>query len=205
MRDRVREQHERAGHRHRAERVKASPLGIGAGLGDDPPDEQQRDHADRDVEQEDVLPSGEPRQQAAEHDPEGRTEGGETSPDAERLVALGALGEHVPNSRQRGWEEHRGAKTLDGAHRDQDRLAAGERGSQRSGREHGQAGDDHAAAPEQIGGPAAEQQKAAVRQPVCSHDPQQARLREVQLSPDRRQGRVDDRQIHDRHERGDGK
>ena len=205
MCDRVREQHQRAGHRHRAERVIAPPGGVDACLGHDAPDQQQRDHADRDVQQEDVLPSGEPRQETAEDEPRGRAEGGEGAPDAERLVALGALGEHVSHGRQRGWEEHRGAEALGHAHPDQDRLAAGQRGSQRSGREHSETGEDHAAAPEQIGGPATEQQKNAVRQLVCSHDPQQARLREAELSPDRGQGRVDDRQVHDCHERGNGK
>ena len=57
-----------------------------------------------------------------------------------------------------------------------------------------------AAAAEQIGGPAAEQQEAAECERVCGHDPLQVGLGEVQVAADRGQRHVDDRQIDDRHE-----
>ena len=67
-------------------------------------------------------------------------------------------------------------------------------------REDGEAGDEHAAAPEQVGRAAAEQQEAAEDERVGADHPLQVLLREPEVGLDRGQRDVHDRDVEDDHE-----
>ena len=58
-------------------------------------------------------------------------------------------------------------------------------------REHGERDDQHALAPEQVGGAAAEQQQAAVAEHVAADDPLQGRGGEVEVGVDAGEGNAD--------------
>ena len=83
-----------------------------------------------------------------------------------------------------------------------DELAqrAGQAGGQRRRREQGEAGDQHVAPAEQVGGPPAEQQEAAERQAVGDDDPLQVGLGDAEVGLDRRQGHVHDGEVEHDHE-----
>ena len=97
----------------------------------------RRASADRHVDEQHPLPAGPLGQHAAEQHAGGAARAGDGAPDAERLVALGALGEGGRDDRQRGGGDERGAEALHGARGDQPDLAlgeaAGERGEPRRG------------------------------------------------------------------------
>ena len=202
-RDRVDQQRQAAGHGDRAERVVAPARRGQPALRHDARGEQQRRGSDRDVEEEDVLPAGVAGEQAAGDHPDGRAARPDGAPHAQRLVPLGALGEHVHHDRQRRREHDRRAEPLQAAHRDQERVRCGQPAAQRRRGEHGQAGHQDAAAAEQVRGAAAEQQEAAEGERVAGDDPLQARFGHVQLAADGRQRDVDDREVRDRHEERD--
>ena len=202
-RDRVDEQRQATGHGNRAERVIAPPLGGEPALRHDARGQRQRRRTDRDVEEEDVLPARVAGEQPAGDHADGRPARPDGPPRAQRLVALGALGEHVHHDRQRGRHDDRRAQSLQEAHRDQEALRGRQPAAQRGRGEHEQAGHQDAAAPQQIRGAAAQQQEAAEGEPVAGHDPLQVRLRHVQLAADGRQRDVDDREVRDRHEERD--
>jgi hypothetical protein len=75
--------------------------------------------ADRHVDEQDPLPARVLGEHAAEEHAGGAAGAGHGTPDAHRLVALGALGEHHRDERERGRGEQRGAEALDGAGADQ--------------------------------------------------------------------------------------
>jgi hypothetical protein len=87
-------------------------------LGQQPPDDVQRDGADRQVDPEDPVPADVVRQPAAEQrahdrrDPEHRPE------EALVLAAFGRR-EHVADDRERDREQRTGAEALDAAEQDQ--------------------------------------------------------------------------------------
>src|SRR5439155_1767872 len=66
------------------------------------------------------------------------------------------------------------------------------------------AGDEDAAAPEQVGGAAAQQHEAAVGEQVAARDPLQALLREAEVAADRGKRDVDDRRVDEVEERDRG-
>jgi hypothetical protein len=86
------------------------------------------------------------------------------------------------------------------ARADQQATRARERAQQRAEAEEGGAGEEHAPAPEQVGEPPAEQQKAAKGDRVRVHDPLQPGRAEVQPIANRRQRDVHDRDVEDHHE-----
>ncbi len=79
----------------------------------------------------------------------------------------------------------------------------GETAEQRRTRENDQAGDQNAAAAEQVGHAAAEEQETAVGEDVAVDHPLQALLTEAEIALDRRQGDVEDRGVEDVHELDD--
>ena len=83
---------------------------------------------------------------------------------------------------------------------DQHALGPGETAEERRGREQHDAGEEHAAAAEDVGCAPSEQQEPAERDRVRGHDPLQVVAREVEVLPDRRQGHVHDRDVEDGHE-----
>ena len=79
----------------------------------------------------------------------------------------------------------------------------GEAADQGRTREDDQAGDQNAAAAEQVGHAAAEEQETAVGEDVAVDHPLQALLSEAEIAFDRRQGDVEDRGVEDVHELDD--
>src|SRR5205814_1082097 len=70
------------------------------------------------------------------------TEAADRAPDAERDVALTALGERRREDRQRRRRDHRRAEPLERARRDQRRLRPGQARQQRGEREQDDAGEE---------------------------------------------------------------
>ena len=66
--------------------------------------------------------------------------------------------------------------------------------------EHHQPCDEHQAAAEQVGHPAAQEQEAAVGEDVAVDHPLQALLAEAEIVLDRRQGDIQDRGVEHVHE-----
>ena len=166
-------------------------------LGQDARREERGGEADRHVDEQHPLPAGVLGQEAAEQHAGGAAGAGDRAPDAQRAVALGALGEGRGDDRQRGRGEDRGAEALDGAGGDQPARALGETTGQRGGGEEDQAGDEDAAAAEQVGHAPAEQQEAAEDERVRVDDPGQVLLGEVEVAAHRGQRDVDDRGVED--------
>jgi hypothetical protein len=113
-----------------------------------------------------------------------RAAAGRRAVDAERDVALTALGERGHQEREGGRSEHRSAEALHGAECDQRALRPGEAAQQRARREHGEAGHEETSPPEQVSQPPTEQQRPAEEDRVGRDDPLQARLREAQVGLD---------------------
>ena len=112
--------------------------------------------------------------------PGGAAGAGDRAPDAERAVALGALGEGGGDDRQRGRGDDRGAEALHRARGDQPRLGLREAAGKRGEREQHQADHEHPPAPQQVGEAAAQQQEAAERERVGVDDPREVVAGEVQ-------------------------
>ena len=90
--ERVDEQRQAGGDRHRAGDVEVARALVAA-LGQQARGEQRGREADRHVDEQDPLPAGPLGQHAAEQHAGGAAGAGDRAPDAQRLVALGALGE----------------------------------------------------------------------------------------------------------------
>ena len=114
---------------------------------------------------------------------DGRAHGPDGTPDTERLVALGSLGEHVHHDRQRGGQDEGRPEALDPAHDDEERVRGRQPAGERRPGEDGQAGHEEAPPPEQVSGSTAEEQEAPEGQPVGGDHPLQVRLGKVELAP----------------------
>jgi len=121
--DGVHESDQPAGHGDRAKRVEPTPHTKQAALWDDPPSQQQRGYPDRHVEKEDVLPADVAGDKPTGDQSHRGAQGADATPDAECLVALGALAEHVHHDRERRRQHNRGTKPLQPAHRNQESVA----------------------------------------------------------------------------------
>jgi hypothetical protein len=172
----------------------------GERLGDEAPGESGGGEADRHVDEEDPLPRERAGEDPAEQQAEGAAAGRDRTPDAERLRALGALGERRGDDRQRRRRDQRAAEALEAAGGDQHPGAGGEAVEQRGGREDEHAGDEQPAPADEVGGAAAEQQEPAEHQRVGVDHPLQVRRRELEVVLDRRQRDVHDRGVEDDHE-----
>ena len=98
---------------------------------------------------------------------------------------------------ERGRGHERGAGALHEPGGDQEARVVGEPGGQRRDGEDGKAGDQHAAAAEQVGQAPPEQQKTPVGEDVAARHPLQVLLREVQAVLDGRQCDINDRRVDD--------
>jgi hypothetical protein len=121
-------------------------------------------------------------------------------PDPEGLVAFGALLECGGNDRERARGHDRRPDPLEGASPDQRLVRPGEPAQERGEREEDDADHEHAAAPEQVGRPPAEQQQAGEGQGVGTNHPLQPLRREAELLLDRGDRNGHDRRIQDDHE-----
>ncbi len=172
---------------------------VGAGgdvLGEDLEPEGEGDDADGDVDPEDELPAGPGGQCAAEQDACGDAEASDRTPQGEAPGALRAgVGGH--HEGQRGGGHQRRTEPLGGAGGDEFGGVAGEPADQGGAGEDGHAGEEHAAARQQVGDPAAEQQAAAGEQQVGGDEPLQVAAAQAQRLPDGRQCGVDDGDVQD--------
>ena len=159
---------------------KCPGLALGAALGDQPRRQRQHDQGDRDVDPQDPLPPEPVGEEAAEQHARGASGAGDRAPGAERLVALGAVGEEGGDDREGGGSDDRGAEALGRAGGDQLALGRGEAGRQRGGRDQDQPGHEDAAAPEQVGHAPAEQQEASEGEDVAVDHPGEVLLREAE-------------------------
>src|ERR1041385_6970458 len=134
-----------------------------------------------------------------------RTRNGETAtiaaatgggaPDPERDIALAAFAERRREDRQRRRREQRPAEPLHRAEDDEGARGPRESGEQRAQRERRDACDQQAPPAEEVGEPSSEQEHAAEEYRVGGDHPLQARLGEVQIRLDGREGDVHDRDV----------
>jgi hypothetical protein len=139
-------------------------------------------------------------QQAAQQQADRRAGRGHEAVDADRLRLLARLGEHRHDHAEDHGGRERAARALDEACADQDALALGQPAQQRGCGEDGEAGQEDAAAAEQVSKAAGQQQQSAEADQVGVHDPGEVRLGEPQIVLDRRQGDVHDRRVEDDHQ-----
>jgi hypothetical protein len=102
--------------------------------------------------------------------------------------------------REGGGGKQRAAEPLQGTERNQRGRGPREAAKQRAAGKQTNTGHEDTAAAEHVCEPAAEQQSSAEEDRVCSDDPLQALLREVEVGLDRRQRHVHDRDVEDHHE-----
>ena len=161
------------------------------------------DQADRDVDQEHRAPAGELHQHPAQDLAGDEPDGGDRAVQADGPGTFGAFGEAGGDEGQRGRGDDRGARALHDPRRDQQHRVLRQPAGQAGQGERDQARDEHAPPAEQVGGPAAENEKAAERDGVSRHDPLDCVGGHVQFPLDRGQRDVHDAEIEDDHERSD--
>ena len=167
------------------------PVGVRpANGGQQPPDDDQADDADRDVDEEDPVPAGVVGEQAAD----GRAEDERQPEDgAEQALVTAALGraEQVADDGQRDREQRAGADALQATEDDQllHGLAQARQGG--ADQEHGDPEHQQRLAAEQVGQLAVEGDGDRGREQVDRDDPR-VQLVAVQIGDDLRQGGADD-------------
>ena len=159
-----------------------------------------RAEADRDVQEEDRLPADGGGQRTAD-------ERAERHGDADRRAVDGG-GERALRSapllreqRERHGEHDRAADALQRPREIEHRRGGRQPAQQRGEREDPDADGEHALAPETIGQRPRRQHERGERQRVCVDDPLQVGERGVEVPADARQGRVDDGDVEEQHER----
>ena len=162
--------------------------------------ESANEHADRQVDEEDPVPGEEVREDPAGEHPEGPTSGEDEPEDAHRLGTVGRLGEEHHRERERDRRDKRAAEALDRARGHQLPLRGREPAGERGEGEERDADQEHAALPEEVAQPPAQQQEAAEREQVGVDHPGERGLREAEVVPDRREGDVHDRHIQHDHQ-----
>ena len=170
-------------------------------VADQPESGQEDEHAIGGFTKNTHRQPGPPDKHAAEKDSDTGRKPGQGSPCAERLEAVSALIEAGGEDRERGRGHHGGAQTLNKAGADQGPRVLGQTAGHRGEREQGGAGDQDAAASEQVGGTSAEQQEPAVGEQVAAQHPLQVLDREVQIVANRGKRDIHDRGIDEVQER----
>jgi hypothetical protein len=198
--ERVDEEHQPAGDGCCTHEVEVPMSEVRAALTQEHRCEQCCRDSDGDVDEEDPRPAQVAREEPAEQDADRGAATGRRAVDAEREVALAPFGERGDEQRQRGGREQRSAEPLEGAERDQRRLGPGEAAEQRARGEDEEADHEQAAAPDEVGQPAAEKKGPTEEDGVGGDDPLEARRRETEIGLDRRKRDVDDRDVQDHHE-----
>ena len=178
--ERVDEQRQTGRDRHGAADVEGALGGLVVALGQQARGEQRGGDADRHVDEQDPLPAEVLGEHAAEQHARGAARAGDGAPDAQRAVALGALGEGVGHDRQRGGGDERGAEALQGARGDEPDVGLRQAAEQRGEREDDEADHEELAAAQEVGEAAAEQQEAAEGEGVGVDDPGEVVLGEVE-------------------------
>jgi hypothetical protein len=120
----------RAEYRHRPEGVITPLPAAGAALGHHRGRQGEGRGADRDVEEEDVLPAGVGGEDSAGQQADRTAQCTHPAPDAEGLVACGSLGEHVHHDGQGGRQHERCPESLQPAHHDEEGVRGGQAASE---------------------------------------------------------------------------
>jgi hypothetical protein len=101
--------------------------------------------------------------------------------DPERAVALAPLGERRHQERERSRSEQRASQSLQGAEADERARRPGDAAEEGAPGEEGEARDEHAPPAEQVGEPAAEQQRPTEDDGVRGDHPLEPGGREAQI------------------------
>ena len=161
----------------------------------------QRDHADGDVDQEDVAPVVVDAEPAAERGADDRAEdGGDAEQRHGRALLL--FGEGVEQDALAAWLEPATGESLDDAEQNHLRETGREAAQRRGQREDGNADQEVIAAAEACRQPAGDRQDNGVGGQVAGDDPLGVALSGRQASGNVPQGHVRDRGVQDLHERG---
>ena len=149
---------------------------LGPALPEEERRERNRRDGDRHVDEEDPGPA----EVRGEHTAEQHAHGGATAcggaVDAERDVALTALGEGGDQQREGGGSKHCAAEPLQGSERDQRCLGPREAAQQRARPEDREPGDEEPPSSEQVAETPTEQERPAEEDRVGRDDPLQALL-----------------------------
>ena len=200
LRDRVDEQREPRRDRDGAGDVRRGPL-LRAALAHEPRREHEREHADRDVDEEDPLPAEVLRQDASERARRPRRPAPPSAPQIPSALLRSAPSSKVVMTIESAAGEMIAApRPCSGARADQHALGGGETAEERGDGEDDDADQEDAAPAEEIGRAPAEEQEPAERDRVGGQDPLQVLAREVERLADRGERDVDDRDVEDRHE-----
>ncbi len=206
--NRVDEQREARGDGHSAGQVKRGRSVLGTALEQRARSEGGGDEPDRDVDEQHPTPAQAAGENPAEEHASCGAGARDRTPDPQRPVALGTLGERGGDDRQRCRGDDCRAEPLQCPRDDQPPLRLSNPTGERSDREQHQAEHEHAPASEQVGvataeqvGEAtAEQQEAAEGERVCVHDPREVGAGEVEVRTNRGQRDVHDRRVDHHHE-----
>jgi len=197
---RVDEHHQARGDGEGAAGVERARNPLRAALTDEAAHEEERQHADRHVDEEDPLPARELGENTAEEHADRRARAGDAAQDPECGVALLALLERHGDDREHGGREDRPGRALERAERDQHPGRRREAAQQRGRGEDAEADEEDRPPPDQVAEAPGEQQQTAEGDQVGVDDPCEARLGEAEVILDRRQGDVDHRDVEDDHQ-----
>jgi hypothetical protein len=199
-RQRVDEQHEPAGHGHRAGDVEVPVAQVGPALAQEHGRDCGRRNADGDVDEEDPGPAQVAGEDAAKQDAGSRAAARGGAVDPQRKVAVAALREGGHQERQRRGREQRPAEALEGAETDQRALRPRDPAKKRACGEEEKTADEQPAPAKEIRQATTEEQRPAEEDRVRRDDPLQARRRKAEVGLDRREGDVHYRYVEDDHE-----
>jgi hypothetical protein len=198
--DRVDEDQEPGGHRHRTREVERLVRALVLRLRHVPErgDEDGDPHWNVDVE--DPWPRKGVDEDAAEQQPDSAAADCDRGPDRHRLRPLRTLGEGRRDDRERRRRDERRAQPLEAAADDQHLGARRECIQQRRDREDHDAGEEDPLAADEVACAPAEQQEATEDERVRVDDPLQVGVRHLEVALDRRERDVHDRRVEDDHE-----
>jgi hypothetical protein len=165
---------------------------------------RQRDQRDPDrhVDPEDPVPADAIDHGTADERPERDGEAGDAAPGADREAAL-ALGERGGEQRERERRDDRPTRALQGPGGDQRAGGRRERGERTRHGEQGDAGDEHALAPEPITERGTGHQQHGIRERVGVDRPFEILQTPSEVLADRRQRGRDDEVVEHDHEESD--
>ena len=173
-----------------------------AGFVDEQVGRDDRDHANRHVDEEDPVPVDVLGDDAADKRADGEREGRDASPDANRRAALFRR-ECDGNDREGCGIHHGRADTLNHTRGDQHRRARRQAAAERRQREDDETCDEDAATAEKVGEFAAGEHQRAERECVTGDNPLKRLDLQVQRLFDRRQRDVHDRVVEHDHEQSE--
>lgn len=168
-----------------------------AALGQPQRGAEQHQRADRDVDQQHPAPGQIAGEQAADQAARRAAARADRRPRTDRPGPLGPLGKGRGEDRQRGGRQHGRADALHGPGRDQHPGVLREPARETGGGEEREPDQEDPLAPEEVGGPAAQQQESGEGQRVGVDHPLQPGLAEVQIGAHGRQRHVHHGHVED--------